>query len=71
MKQIWEDLWDAYKEAWKDAWNQYKTLVGPFIKGTATYIWLLVSGFIDFVTVGLYESGKLILNKIIEWFNNI
>lgn len=71
MKEIWSKLWLEYKVAWKEAWEKYKTIVGPFIKGTANYIWLLVAGLLELVSVGLYESGKLIVQKILDWFDKI
>lgn len=71
MKAIWRKLWLAYKKEWKQAWKKYKTIVGPFIKGTASYIWLLVAGLLDLVTKGLYQSGEYLVTKIIEWFNKI
>lgn len=71
MKQIWTKLWLEYKKAWKAAWKKYKTLVGPFIKGTASYIWLLIAGLLELVTKGLYQSGQYLVQKIIDWFNKI
>ena len=67
MKAIWTKLWLEYKQAWKEAWEKYKTIIGPFIKGTANYIWLLIAGLLELVTVGLYESGKLLVKKILGW----
>lgn len=67
MKAIWTKLWLEYKQAWKEAWEKYKTIIGPFIKGTANYIWLLIAGLLELVTVGLYESGKLLVKKILDW----
>ena len=68
---IWNSLWEEYKIEWKKAWSEYKTLIGPFIKGTASYIWLLIAGLLKLVTTGLYESGKLLVAKIIAWFEKI
>ena len=67
MKAIWAKLWLEYKQAWKEAWEKYKTVIGPFVKGTASYIWLLIAGLLELVTVGLYESGKLLVKKILDW----
>lgn len=67
MKAIWTKLWLEYKQAWKEAWEKYKTVIGPFIKGTASYIWLLIAGLLELATVGLYESGKLLVKKILDW----
>lgn len=71
MKDIWTALWLDYKAAWRTAWLHYKTIVGPFIKGTASYLWLLIAGLLELVTKGLYQSGQLLLKKIIEWFDKI
>lgn len=71
MKEIWKGLWEDYKAAWTLAWIQYKTLIGPFIKGTASYLWLLIAGLLELVTAGLYQSGKLLVKKIIEWIEKI
>lgn len=71
MKQIWADLWAGYKVAWCLAWAEYKTVIGPFIKGTASYIWLLVAGLLELLTRGLYESGKILVKKILDWVNRI
>jgi hypothetical protein len=70
-QSIWNTLWEEYKIEWKKAWAQYKTLIGPFIKGTASYLWLLISGLLDVVSAGLYETGKWLVAKIIAWFNKI
>ena len=70
-QSIWNTLWEEYKIEWKKAWSQYKTLIGPFIKGTASYLWLLISGLLDVVSTGLYETGKWFVAKIIAWFNKI
>lgn len=71
IKGIWAELWADYKRAWVEAWNKYKTLIGPFIEGTANYIWLLVAGLLELVTRGLYESGKILVQKLIDWIKKI
>lgn len=71
MKEIWKELWEEYKTAWSLAWIQYKTVIGPFIKGTASYLWLLIAGLLELVSKGLYASGKLLVKKIIEWIEKI
>jgi len=70
-QSIWNTLWEEYKIEWKKAWSQYKTLIGPFVKGTAQYIWLLIEEFLAVVRTGLEESGKWLVAKIIAWFNKI
>ena len=58
VQSIWSDLWAKYKIEWTKAWQEYKTLVGPFIVGTAKYIWLLIEELLDVVKTGLLETGK-------------
>ena len=71
MKKIWTKLWKQYKSDWKKAWKEYKTLIGPFIKGTAKYLWLLIYGLIELLAKGLYACGELLVARIIAWFNKI
>lgn len=63
---IWAKLWAEYKAEWKALWNEYKSLIIPFITGTAKYIWQLVYGLITLVVKGLYASGKALVEKLIE-----
>lgn len=63
---IWDSLWEQYKMEWKKLWGEYKSLIIPFIEGTAKYIWQFVYGLIALVVKGLYETGKYWLNKLIE-----
>lgn len=70
-KDFWAELWAEYKKEWKKAWEDYKTLIGPFIKGTAQYLWLLVKSLLAIVTEGLYLTGKYFVEKIIAWFKKI
>lgn len=66
MKEIWTTAWAKYKEEWKALWNEYKTLIGPFIIGTAKYIWQLFYGLLKLVGTGVYESGKYIVNVFLD-----
>jgi hypothetical protein len=70
-QSIWGDLWAEYKIKWKKAWQEYKTLVGPFIKGTAKYIWLLIEELLAVVKTGLLETGKWLVEKILAWFKKV
>ena len=63
---IWNNLWEQYKMKWKELWNKYKTVIIPFIEGTFAYAWQLVYGLIELVAKGIYQSGKYLLQKIIE-----
>ena len=63
---IWAKLWAEYKAEWKALWDEYKTIIIPFVEGTAKYIWQLVYGLIALVVKGLLETGKYYLNKLIE-----
>lgn len=66
MKEVWVNIWVEYKAEWKALWIEYKTLVGPFIKGTASYIWQLIAGILAVVSKGLYGCGKVIVEAILE-----
>lgn len=66
IKTVWEELWDKYKREWTEAWKAYKTIIGPFVKGTASYIWLLISNILEVVKTGLLETGRILLKKLIE-----
>lgn len=66
MKKIWKDLWKEYKKEWKVLWKEYKSVILPFVKGTFAYAWQLIYGLIKLLTTGLYSTGKLILEKLIE-----
>lgn len=63
---IWKNLWNEYKKEWKELWNKYKTVIIPFVSGTFAYVWQLIYGLIKLVAVGIYQSGQLLLKKIIE-----
>ena len=63
---IWESLWEEYKLEWKALWIQYKSIIIPFIEGTAKYVWQLVYGLIALVIKGLYETGVYYVKKLIE-----
>ena len=71
IKDIWANLWAEYKAEWVELWKQYKSLIVPFVEGTAKYIWQLVYGLIKLATTGLYETGALLLKKLIEWIMKI
>lgn len=66
MKEAWANAWADYKAEWKALWLEYKTLIGPFIKGTASYIWQLIAGIIKVLTVGLYNCGKILVEHILK-----
>ena len=63
---IWNNLWKQYKMEWKKLWNEYKSLIIPFIEGTAKYIWQLVYGLIELVAKGLFLTGEYYIKKLIE-----
>lgn len=63
---IWNSLWEQYKAEWKRLWNEYKTLIIPFITGTAKYAWHLIYGLCEMVIKGLYYTGKGLIEKLIE-----
>lgn len=67
IKQVWVEQVKQFLSGWKPLWEEYKTVIGPFIKGTFAYVWKIVSGLISGVSVGLYNTGKVILEHIMEW----
>jgi hypothetical protein len=66
IKDIWVVLWAQYKVEWVILWWKYKSLIIPFIEGTAKYIWQLVYGLIALVVKGLYQTGAHWVKKLIE-----
>ena len=71
IKDIGAILWAQYVAEWVALWAEYKTLIIPFVEGTAKYIWQLVYGLIKLATTGLYETGALLLKKLIDWIKRI
>lgn len=65
IKQVWTEQINTFLSGWKPLWNEYKTIIGPFVKGTFAYIWKIISGILSGITVGLYETGKIILNWLL------
>lgn len=63
---IWNNLWEQYKMEWKKLWKEYKSLIVPFIEGTAKYIWQLVYGLLKLVIKGLYQTCVYYIKKLIE-----
>lgn len=55
-----------YVARWVDAWNKYKTIIGPFVKGTATYVWTLVYGSLYYVGTVLYKCGKVLVEALLK-----
>lgn len=66
MKDAWKSVWADYCTEWTKLWNEFKTIIGPFIKGTAAYIWQLIAGLIAVVSKGLYACGKIVVDYILE-----
>lgn len=66
IKDVWSIKWAEYCEQWKVLWNDYKSIIIPFIKGTALYIYQIINGLFTVVLSGIYESGKIIVKKIID-----
>ena len=66
---IWNNLWEEYKMEWKKLWAKYKTVIIPFISGTFAYAWQLIFGLLELVGKGIYQSGKYLLQKIIDIIN--
>lgn len=63
---IWSSLWEQYKMEWKRLWDEYKSLIIPFIEGTAKYIWQLIYGLIALLVKGLCQTGVYYVKKLIE-----
>ena len=66
LKEVWHQDNVIFCDMWKSAWDKYKTIIGPFIKGTATYIWNLIYGSLYYLGYGLYNSGKVIVNYLLK-----
>ena len=63
---IWESLWEQYKAEWKKLWDEYKTIIIPFVEGTAKYLWQLTFGLFEVVIKGLYFTVEYYIKKLIE-----
>lgn len=57
---------EIFRGRWKEAWEVYKTVIGPFIKGTATYLWALIYGSLYYVGANLYQCGRVLLEALIN-----
>ena len=66
MKELWKNLLEQYKTEWKALFDEYKSIIIPFIVGTAKYVWQLVYGLISLVVKGLYGTGEYYIKKLIE-----
>ena len=66
IKDIWAEQVDIFLDGWKPLWDEYKTIIGPFVKGTFAYLWKIVSGIITILYNGIYGTGKVILNWLLE-----
>jgi hypothetical protein len=66
IKDIWSILWAQYKAEWVALWCEYKSLIIPFVEGTAKYIWQLIYGLIALVVKGLYQTSVYYVKKLIE-----
>lgn len=55
-----------YCAKWKVAWDTFKTVIGPFIKGIATYAWTLVYGSLYYLGYVAYNCGKVLLNALLK-----
>lgn len=60
IKEVWATQVAEFLSGWKPLWEEYKTIIGPFVKGTFAYLWKIVSGIISGVSKGLYGSGKVV-----------
>lgn len=56
----------VYVEKWEAAWVEYKTIIGPFVKGTATYLWNLTYGSLAYVGKVLYGCGKVLVEALLK-----
>lgn len=66
IKEVWADQVTEFLSGWKPLWEEYKTVIGPFVKGTFAYIWKIVSGIVSGVSKGLYGSGKVVLDWLLS-----
>ena len=61
IEEVWGNQVKIFLSGWKPLWDSYKTVIGPFVKGTFSYVWKIVSGVLTGITNGLYETGKVVL----------
>ena len=54
---IWKTLWEEYKLEWKALWEQYKSIVIPFIEGTAKYVCQCCMILSSQLKTGLIQTG--------------
>jgi len=66
LKEVFHNANIEYCEKWKAAWYTYKTVIGPFIMGTATYIWTLVYGSLYYLGKVIYLCGKILRDALIK-----
>ena len=66
IKDVWAAQVAIFLDGWKPLWDEYKTIIGPFVKGTFAYLWKIVSGIITILYNGIYGTGKVILNWLLE-----
>lgn len=66
IKDVWAEQVAVFLDGWKPLWDEYKTIIGPFVKGTFAYLWKIVSGIITILYNGIYGTGKVILNWLLE-----
>ena len=58
---------EVFVSHWEEAWVKYKTIIGPFVKGTLTYLWTLVYGSVEYVGSLIYGFGKVLYEAFEEW----
>ena len=71
IKEIFHNANVEYCEKWKAAWETYKTVIGPFIMGTATYVWTLVYGSLYYVGKVIYQCGKVLRDALLKLIKKV
>lgn len=66
MKEAWKENWAGYCDEWKRLWGEYKSIIIPFIKGTASYAWQLFAGILAYISVSVYDCGKILVEYILK-----
>lgn len=72
IKAVWKKQWQSAKDAWKCAWNGAKDAICNAIYAIANFFWAIIQTVIFLpIKTGLYETGKIIVNHIINWILKI
>ena len=71
FKEVFHAAGESFKAKWKKAWDTYKTVIGPFVKGTFVYIYTLLYSVSMYVGEILYKCGKILYTALMAWVKRI